>query len=114
MRSHGLADFPDPLPGGGLQFNLGPGLDPQSPAFQSAQDACQHVVPGPPMSPGGPSDSQRAAALKYAQCMRTHGVPNYPDPTYDDGRPTQEPLSNYGIDPQSPPFADASRSCKAA
>ena len=33
-------------------------------------------------SPPVASASQKAAAVKLAQCMRKHGVPNYPDPTY--------------------------------
>jgi hypothetical protein len=44
MRSHGIKDFPDPLPGGG--FDL-PG-DTSSPRFEAAENACQ----APPGSPG--------------------------------------------------------------
>jgi hypothetical protein len=33
--------------------------------------------------PGGLSD--RESALKFAQCMRENGVPNFPDPTFNDG-----------------------------
>jgi hypothetical protein len=55
MRSHGEPSFPDPLtkapsspPAGqvaiidlrGMAFELGPGLDPRSPAFQQAASAC--------------------------------------------------------------------------
>jgi hypothetical protein len=48
MRRHGVPDFPDPSPQGGIQITGGPGgdLDPSSPAFQSAQRACQHYLPG--------------------------------------------------------------------
>lgn len=59
MRSHGITDFPDPQsgPGGGIRISIsaGPGhpsdLDPNSPAFQRAQAACQKLLPGRP----GPS-----------------------------------------------------------
>jgi len=53
MRSHGLADFPDPtVSEGGLQLSLGDkrnsSLNPNSPVFQAAQKACQSSMPGPP------------------------------------------------------------------
>jgi hypothetical protein len=42
MRRHGLSNFPDPtFEGGHESLNLGPGLDPNSPAFQRAAAACQ-------------------------------------------------------------------------
>src|SRR5258708_5931668 len=44
MRSHGLANFPDPkISGGGIQMSIGKGLDPNSPVFQAAQKACQSL-----------------------------------------------------------------------
>jgi hypothetical protein len=53
MRSHGLADFPDPtVSGGDVQLSLGDkrnsSLNPSSPAFQAAQKACQSLMPNPP------------------------------------------------------------------
>jgi len=112
MRSHGLADFPDPIPGHGMQFNLPSGLSPRSPAFLSAQSACRHlVVPPQDKGGGGVSAGERSADLKLAQCMRSHGVPNYPDPTYRNGRPTGQPLTVYGINPDSPAVQSAERAC---
>ena len=50
MRSHGLANFPDPVfSNGGAKLSLGGrgnGLDPSSPVFQAAQKACQSEAPG--------------------------------------------------------------------
>ena len=38
------------------------------------------------MAPSGPppvvSESERVAAIANAECMRKHGVPNFPDPTF--------------------------------
>src|ERR1700730_1308922 len=47
MRAHGLADFPDPSPGGGLQIKASgtSDLNPNAPAFQHAQKACQGNLP---------------------------------------------------------------------
>jgi hypothetical protein len=49
MRAHGLPDFPDPSPGGGLQIRSGPGSDvnPNNPTFQAAQKACQSIMGSP-------------------------------------------------------------------
>jgi hypothetical protein len=51
MRSHGIKDFPDPnFSGGGIriQLNGGPNSDvnPSSPLFQHAQQACASLLPG--------------------------------------------------------------------
>jgi hypothetical protein len=36
--------------------------------------------PRPPVSA-----AQKAAALKFAHCVRAHGVPNFPDPRFPAG-----------------------------
>jgi len=46
-------------------------------------------------------------ALKFSQCMRSHGVTNFPDPS--NGAIQIGPAS--GIDPRSPSFQNAQRSC---
>ncbi len=111
MRPHGLKDFPDPIAGHAKQFNVGPGLNPASPAFQAAGKACRNVIPRPAGGGGGVSASESAMALEHARCMRSKGVPNYPDPTYHGGRRTVEPLSNYGVDTESPAFLSAAKKC---
>ncbi len=81
MRANRVPAFPDPSAGGG-GIHIGPGaaINPLSPAFRSAFIACEKQLPG-----GGPkttalTESQKLRALKFAQCMRAHGVPNFPDP----------------------------------
>jgi hypothetical protein len=49
MRKNGVPDFPDPE-GGKLIFKAGGKVDPNSPQFQTAQKACQKLLPG---APGG-------------------------------------------------------------
>jgi hypothetical protein len=47
MRAHGIKDFPDPSSqGNGIRIQAGGDLDPNSPLFQSAQQACQKYLPG--------------------------------------------------------------------
>ena len=58
MRSNGVPNFPDPTfqtgPGGGLGVRIGgPGIDPSSPAFKSAQQACGSII-GKGPGPGAP------------------------------------------------------------
>jgi hypothetical protein len=57
MRDHGI-DFPDPQfdAGGGGAIRIGGdrgGIDPSSPEFQAAQEACSEHLPGG--GPGGPN-----------------------------------------------------------
>jgi hypothetical protein len=81
MRSHGVPNFPDPKNGGGLSL-VGTGVNRNSPAFKSASQACQSLMPGlAGVGPSGQkSDMSRAQGLALAKCMRAHGVPNFPDP----------------------------------
>lgn len=110
MRTHGVPNFPDPSPsGGGIHIDIGSGLDPLSPAFESAQQTCKHLLPG-----GGPPsvvpESQKLALLKNAECMRTHGVPNYPDPVFPRGGGIEQ-LIAPDINPSSPAFQQAAKAC---
>lgn len=109
MRLHGVPDFPDPQRhGGNISFN--PGADSHSPQFGKANNACKHLLPD---DGGAPTAAQVAAEttrlLQWAHCMRTHGMPNFPDPKI---------ISNshqFGIqlqvDPNSPDFKTAQKHC---
>jgi hypothetical protein len=109
MRAHGVPNFPDPSPGGGLQIDSSSGVDPRSPSFQTAQQACQKLLPG-----GGPSNHPMSAQarqrlLASAQCMRTHGVPNFPDPVIQGGNVRM--TLGAGVNPSSPAFQAAVKAC---
>lgn len=90
MRAHGLSNFPDPTSGGGgggFQIQLGSGLNPASPAFQAAQKACGKILPGPAGGLGHATAKQKQQMLAMSQCMRAHGLANFPDPTTSPPRP---------------------------
>jgi hypothetical protein len=111
MRSHGVPNFSDPNPGGGIQINIGSGLNPQAPAFQAAHQSCKHLLPG-----GGPPahvpESVKLRLLRQAQCMRAYGVPNYPDPTFPKGGGILVgPGPGSAINPNSPAFQSAAKAC---
>jgi hypothetical protein len=83
MRDNGVPNFPDPAAGGGFAFPTGAGIV-SSPAFKVAQAKCQKLLPsGGPPGPGStthPSAQTLAKLVKIAECMRQHGVPQFPDP----------------------------------
>ncbi len=115
MRSHGVTNFPDPGPNG-LQIPLG--INTQSPSFRSAQEACKQYLPNGG-APPATSASERGAALAFAKCMRTHGVPDFPDPAFSS--PTNAPRVLVlramvfaippSVDPKAPAFQHAARAC---
>lgn len=118
MRSHGVSNFPDPGSSGDITITPSSGLNPQSPSFQSAQQACKQYAPndgGPPQM----SESQRRAAFRFAQCMRRNGEPEFPDPTLTTPAGATRVLVlrgmvfalGTGINPMSPAFKQAAARC---
>jgi hypothetical protein len=55
------------------------GIDAQSPAFKTARETCSRLTPAGSGAPQT-TESQFLAALRFAKCMRTHGLPEFPDP----------------------------------
>jgi hypothetical protein len=83
MRSHGVPQFPDPGQSGGPAFGPGSALK-SSPAFGSAVTKCNKLVPGGGPSASAapaPSASDLHAAVVWAECLRKHGEPGFPDPS---------------------------------
>lgn len=79
-RTHGDPSFPDPVydPGDGRwHFAVSPGAAPAS-----TQRACQHLFPSGNASPPVPQ-AQFQQLVRLAECLRQHGVPNWPDPDAD-------------------------------
>lgn len=107
MRAHGVSDFPDPGPGGGV--NLPAGINPSSPAFRAAQHACQGYF-GAGTPTGQALTRDLSDLLRYAKCMRSHGVINFPDPAQRSGLP---PGFDFppNMDLSSPAFLAADHAC---
>jgi len=83
MRANGVSGFPDPDASGSLTIDgvvNGSSLDPNSAAFKQAIGACKNLEP-PGFTGGKVTPQQRTARLKFAQCIRDNGVPDFPDPT---------------------------------
>src|SRR5215472_19215811 len=107
MRSHGVPDYPD-ANGSGQLPKITPANEAQlgvsDSRFQVAQTACQHLWPyqGPTAAE---ARQELADAVKFARCMRSHGVPNWPDPRTDPDSGRAEfvlSISRVGFDPRSP------------
>jgi hypothetical protein len=91
MRTHGVSGLPDP--GGPRTSNSGISIlgiqvrstiNVHAPAFQGALNTCMKIVnhghPRPPVTA-----AQKEAAVRFSECMRAHGVPNFPDPRFPPG-----------------------------
>jgi len=92
MRANGVPNFPDPRPGGGFVFNAN-GINPPAPAVSAARAKCQKLMSGGPPGPGTkthPAAQTLSKLLAIARCMRSHGVPQFPDPR------TSVPIQPFG------------------
>jgi hypothetical protein len=99
MRSNGLPSFPDPLPGQvTAKFPSAQDVGVSASLYQTAQNACQHLLPNGGSAPDGAEVQQELSGMRsFSQCVRSHGVPNWPDPIVDSqGRPVFD-LGNAGI-----------------
>jgi hypothetical protein len=112
MRSHGEPSWPDPNSQGSFVFgNASTPFDPSSPQYQSANKACQKLLPNGRMG-FTPAELQQAMskALKFSACMRSHGIANFPDPVARNGAVI---ISGSGIDPNSPQLQSARQACRS-
>src|SRR4051794_13389971 len=75
MRANGVPHFPDPDPNGDSNF----GVDVTREVFLKAVDACKALKPPGALS-SKRTPKQQAASLRFAQCVRDHGVKDFPDP----------------------------------
>ena len=112
MRAHGVPDFPDPDSNG--QFNV----DRHSVSSQetAANQVCHHLLNTGDQANAARQQQGLGQALKYAQCMRAHGVPNFPDPHTTSGgigTPSGIGFDMSGIDQNSPQYRSAAQACQS-
>ena len=109
MRSRGVPGYPDPQvsgSGNGVQVRISPGTaNPDSPAFKAADRACHHLMPDLVSTSAGSGQNQEQD-LKFADCMRSNGVPAFPDADRD-GAFTLPSTMNQ----QAPQFERAITAC---
>jgi hypothetical protein len=120
MRSHGITNFPDPAENNGSANSNGAtvvgvtiaipaGIDTSSPAYLSASNACTKRT-----GYGHVSAAQLhqglITLLKYSECMRSHGIANFPDPVESSSGVS---LKTAGIDQNTSQYRTAAKACMA-
>jgi hypothetical protein len=109
LREHGV-QASDPQPGKGFQVVGKPGDDMNK--LKRAEDACKHFIDDvpPPKVDAGQQAEMTDRALKFSQCMRAHGVPDFPDPQIESGgRMTMKLPKSIG--PDNPRVQAAQKAC---
>jgi hypothetical protein len=117
MRSNGVPKYPDPSSSNALPDGL-PKVDFQelgvsSTQFAAAQTACARLLPNGGQSTPATSRQTLSEMVNFSQCMRSHEVPNWPDPTTgSDGSPSFNLVGIHPpVDTGSPQFQDALHAC---
>ena len=112
MRAHGITKFPDPNSQGGIGISGGPGsgIDPNSPQFKAADQACRKLMPGLKLSPAQQAATE-ARELQYSECMRSHGIRDFPDPNGQGGISIRS-TPGSDLDPNNPRFKAADSACQ--
>jgi hypothetical protein len=139
MRSHGVPDFPDPDSNG--DFNLGSNQagggskrsgsnsgssqgnsgssqgNSVTPQERSADHVCHHLLNGSHEMSQSQQQHVMSQLVRYAQCMRAHGVPNFPDPEITNGGIGVPSGFGFnmppGLDEGSPQFQSANQACES-
>jgi hypothetical protein len=109
MRSHGIPGWPDPNSSGVFENkaklrSLGVSVS----RVRALEDGpCNIPLPSPQAYTITPAD--RADYLKAAACMRSHGFPDFPDPTFANNNVQTNVPST--IDQDAPTFKNAAETC---
>ena len=75
IRAHGVSDFPDPDANNDFQYGVSVSLA----VWRQATTACKDLQPPGTLS-SKRTPKQQSATLRFAQCVRDHGVKDFPDP----------------------------------
>jgi hypothetical protein len=109
LRSHGLPKWPDPITGGVFDKSKLRQTGYSVAQVRAVEDGpCKQLLPASPAAPTI-NAAERIDYLKAAACMRSHGFPSFPDPTF--------PNSNVhlgipsSINQDAPPFRSAATIC---
>ena len=126
MRGHGVPNFPDPNASGGYTLTSngeikgagGSSIDINSSQAQAAYGDCRHLLPHAPSISQLEQDVQQAQQrearelpelLKWEQCVRSHGVPNF---NLGLGGQSPPPGNGGPVNPNSPQYQAAVTACQ--
>ncbi len=113
MRANGLPNWPDPESNGAFDKSKLQQAGYSVAQTRAAEDGpCQNLIPSvaPSPSPVQLTAKQRQDYLSAAACMRSHGIANFPDPTFPNGSVKFTPPA--GLDTSSAPFTQAQQTCE--
>jgi hypothetical protein len=110
VRAHGVPDFPDPGSSGQIPKEAAVRAlrEVSDSRARAATYACANLNPAGQGSPTLTAQ-ERQDYLKAAACMRSHGITNFPDPTFPGGRVNLSIPSS--IDTRSRQFTQAAQTC---
>jgi hypothetical protein len=106
MRENGVRDYPDPDKDGRIRIAAG-GPNQNSAQFKKARQACKSQEPPGLQANAAETAQEQKEWLKFAQCMRKNGVPDFPDP--QNGRLL---VPRDRINVNSPQFKKARIACR--
>lgn len=108
-RANGMPNLPDPrIDSNGLP--QWPGGEPPQPP-ESVRRACQSIIerlPGARAEDDAPGNVP--ALVRFAECIREHGFPDFPDPLSDGNFDAR--AFPPGVKPGNPPFDAAMQACR--
>ena len=117
MRAHGVSNFPDPRPDGGFSIHESipagssvviNGVTINGPAYTEALTTCD--VSGA-IGPKPLTGQQEDAMIAKARCIRTHGVPDFPYPSFGPGGMGVHMLLPASYDPEAPADRQPAKAC---
>jgi hypothetical protein len=107
MRDHGIPMDDPNFEGNGISMSIPEGTDKAK--VDAANSECKQFMPN-----GGQPEKLDPAQLeklrKFSECMREHGIKDFPDPSEEGGLMIDG--DKVGIDPQSQQFKDAEHACE--
>ncbi len=117
MRAHGVPNFPDPGPSGGMTVVFSPGSSTPTidgitfsgPAFAAAERVCSPFGSGASSNPPIPEKTKQAL-LAVARCMRAHDL-RYQDPEFPAGGGIFGGGATSPVEGKSPAFIRADNAC---
>jgi hypothetical protein len=111
-QAHGV-NIPESPPQGNISSNgdsavyLGNNFTPNAPQVQAAERGCAKYAGAQTVAPGLQAQVLKEQ-LNYAQCVRSHGVSGFPDPSSNGGFTIPS-----SVDQNSSTFQSAENACKA-
>ena len=109
MRSHDVPAFPDPDSSGTIHV---PSSIDDLPTAKAAYRACRSLAPSEGSITGQGDVMRQDQLLAFAKCMRSHGVPSFPDPQVVNGH-INSGATHGQIDPSSPIVTAAIAACRS-